>query len=105
MKYKEYEFDSMRSEDFSFIYITSPGCSVCKVLAPKLEEMSKEFPRATFHRIDLEENPLAKSKFMAFAIPTLIVYSLGQEMIRGSRHMDLGEINQKLTRYYELIFS
>jgi thiol-disulfide isomerase/thioredoxin len=105
MQYNMEDFDNMIGEDFSFVYITSEGCNVCKVLAPKLEEMAEKFPKSSFHRISLDYNQLAKSKFMAFAIPTLVVYSGGQELLRSSRHVDLYDVETKLTRYYEMIFS
>jgi thiol-disulfide isomerase/thioredoxin len=104
MHYTLEEFATMTQQEFSFVYLTTTGCNVCKVLAPQLEAMARKFPGATFHRIELDDNPVAKGKFMAFAIPTLVVYSNGQELLRVARHIDLLDVEQKLTRYYQMIF-
>ena len=98
MNYKE-----MKSQKFAFVYLTTKTCNVCKVLQPKLRRLAENFAEATFHRIYLDENKDAASEFMAFAIPTFLVYSEGKELIRSARHMDIAEINHKLSRYYEMI--
>jgi thiol-disulfide isomerase/thioredoxin len=95
----------MMAEKFSFVYITSTNCNVCKVLAPKLEKLAAGFAHAKFDRINIDENPLAKGQFTAFAIPTLLVYSKSQELLRASRYINLPELTNKLERYHQMIFS
>ena len=94
----------LKQEEFTFIYITTRDCNVCKVLQPKLRELAKSYPNSTFHLIELDDHKEAAGYFMAFSIPTFLVYSEGKELIRTARHLDMEEIKYKLDRYYEMLF-
>ena len=96
-------FADFKQEFFSFIYITTKDCNVCKVLHPKIKEIAEVYEKATFHYIDLDSHRNAAGFFMAFSVPTLLVYSNGNELLRVARHLDLNEIKIKLDKYYNLL--
>ena len=98
------DFEALQQEKFSFIYITTKDCNVCKVLQPKLRELVKSYQDSTFHLIELDDHREAAGFFMAFSIPTFLVYSQGQELIRTARHLNIDEIRKKLNRYHQMIF-
>ena len=98
------DFNKLKQEKFSFIYITTKNCIVCKVLQPKLRELAKHYPGSTFHLIELDDHKEAAGFFMAFSVPTFLVYSEGSELIRTARHLNIDEIRTKLNRYYQMIF-
>jgi thiol-disulfide isomerase/thioredoxin len=98
------DFAKLKQEKFSFIYITTKACNVCKVLKPKIIELAESYEGSTFHSIYLDDEPSAAGYFMAFSVPTFLVYSEGMELLRTARHMDVGEIITKLDKYYEMIF-
>ena len=98
------DYEKLKLGKFSFIYLTTENCNVCKILQPKLRQLTKTYKESTFNLIDLGVNNDAAGFFMTFSIPTFLVYSEGKELIRESRHMDLEEIKLKLDRYYEMIF-
>jgi thioredoxin-like negative regulator of GroEL len=98
------DFEALKKEKFSFVYITAKDCNVCKVLQPRLKEIAKVYKGSFFYFIELDDHKNAAGFFMAFSVPTFLVYSEGKELIRESRHMNLGEITNKLDRYYEMIF-
>ena len=100
---KSKTYSEMKEEKFSFVYLTTTTCNVCKVLQPKLRTLAENFDGATFNRIYLDERPEAKGYFMAFAVPTFIVYSEGKEILRTARHISVEEVKKTLERYYELI--
>ena len=89
---------------FIIVYITTKDCNVCKVLQPKLRELAEGFQRSTFHLIELDDNKEAAGFFMAFSVPTFLVYSQGSELIRTARHLNIDEIRMKLNRYHQMIF-
>ena len=99
------DFEELKQEKFSFIYITTKDCNVCKVLQPKLRELSKNFQDSTFHLIELDIHKEAAGIFMAFSVPTFLVYSEGSELIRTARHLNINEIETKLNRYHQMIFT
>ena len=99
------DFEELKQEKFSFIYITTKDCNVCKVLQPKLRELAKNYQGSTFHLIELDTHKEAAGFFMAFSVPTFLVFSEGSELIRTARHLNINEIKTKLNRYYQMIFN
>ncbi len=98
------ELKEIKKEKFSFVYISRDDCSVCHVLLPKLKKLSEKYPKGDFVEIDLEANPQAAGEFSVFSIPAFIVYSEGKELYRGARFFNMGELEEKLDRYYSAIF-
>lgn len=98
------DFHKLKEEKFSFIYITTKNCNVCKILQPKLRKLAKSYLSSTFHLIELDDYKEAAGFFMAFSVPTFLVYSQGQELIRTARHLNIDEIRTKLNRYHQMIF-
>ena len=98
------DFEALQQEKFSFIYITTKNCNVCKILQPKLRKLAKSYLSSTFHLIELDDHKEAAGFFMAFIVPTFLVYSQGQELIRTARHLNIDEIRTKLNRYHQMIF-
>ena len=96
-------FEQIKQENFVFVYLTTKTCNVCSVLQPKILALVAEFDNATFHQIYLDEFPKATGIFMTFAVPTLIVYSKGQEILRASRQMSIDNIRGRLLRIYKLL--
>lgn len=98
------ELKEIKKGKFSFVYISREDCSVCHVLLPKLKKLSEKYLDADFVEIDLEVIPQAAGEFSVFSIPALIVYSEGKELYRGARFFNMGELEEKLDRYYSAIF-
>jgi thioredoxin 1 len=99
------DFEKLKQEKFSFIYITTKECNVCKVIQPKLRELANNYENSTFNLIELNDRADAAGFFMAFSVPTFLVYSEGQELIRTARHLNIEEIRTKLNRYHDMIFN
>ncbi|HHE65069.1 MAG TPA: hypothetical protein ENL09_03500 [Bacteroidetes bacterium] len=66
--------------------------------------MAKSYLSSSFHLIELDTHKEAAGFFMAFSVPTFMVYSQGQELIRTARHLNIDEIRTKLNRYHQMIF-
>ena len=98
-------YDALKKEKFSFVYITTRDCNVCKVLQPRLRDLAKTYNEANFHLIELDDQKDAAGFFMAFSVPTFLVFSEGKELLRESGHMNFDEIKNKLDRYHEMIFA
>ncbi|MEA1986120.1 MAG: thioredoxin family protein [Candidatus Marinimicrobia bacterium] len=98
------DYQKLKDEKFSFVYITTKDCNVCKIIQPKLRELAKKYDGSTFNLIELDDNKDASGFFMAFSVPTILVYSEGKELIRTGRHLNIDEMKFQLDRYYEMIF-
>ena len=98
------DYEILKQKRFSFIYLTTQNCNVCKILQPKLRDLASKFKGSEFHLIDLDVLKEASGYFMAFSVPAFLVYSEGKELLRESRLMNIDEIEDKLDRYYKMIF-
>lgn len=94
-------------EDFNgILYFSHKQCGVCHVLRPKVEELVKEvFSKLTFSYVDVEELPAIAASYSVFTVPVILVFFEGQEFYRFSGSVSIGELEQQISRPYELKFS
>lgn len=60
-------------------------CAPCKVLAPLLDEMAKEFDgRIKFLKLDTDASSETAAAFRISAVPTLILFKGGREFRRAN---------------------
>ncbi|MEP0862220.1 MAG: thioredoxin family protein [Ignavibacterium sp.] len=86
-------------------YLSTPQCNVCKVLKPKVIELiEKNFPKIKFVYIDLNEAKEIAGQLSVFAVPTIIIFFEGKEVIRVSRNVSIEILSDQIDRYYQLIF-
>lgn len=88
------------------LYFTTPNCSVCHALKPKLKAwMAENYPKLPFVEINaVEEKELAEN-YQIYTAPVLVIKLEGKEFFRFSRAFSIGEVEQKLDRVYHLLFS
>ncbi|MEW6075177.1 MAG: thioredoxin [Candidatus Omnitrophota bacterium] len=59
----------------------APWCGPCKIVAPVIEELAKEFhPRLTIAKLDIDESPRTASRYGIMSIPTLVFFKKGKIM-------------------------
>ncbi|MCL6494633.1 MAG: thioredoxin family protein [Ignavibacterium sp.] len=86
-------------------YLSTPECNVCKVLKPKVIEMlEKDFPKIDFHYVDLNEAKEIAGQLSVFAVPTILIFFDGKELIRTSRNISIEQLRELINRYYKMIF-
>jgi thioredoxin 1 len=57
----------------------APWCGPCKMIAPILDEVSKEFEgKVTVAKLNIDENPAQPPKFGVRGIPTLMLLKNGE---------------------------
>ncbi len=57
-------------------------CGPCRLIAPVLEEISKETDKITIGKLNIDENPNPPSQHDVMSIPTLILFKDGVEKKR-----------------------
>lgn len=57
-------------------------CGPCRLIAPVLEEISKETDNLTIAKLNIDENPNPPSQHDVMSIPTMIVFKDGVEKKR-----------------------
>lgn len=96
--------DLINTNEIAFIYISSEDCNVCKVIYPRLEEMLKRYPNVKTARTDINDLPSLSGEYNVFTLPCILVFVEGKEAIREARYINIEEIEDKIKRYYSMLF-
>ncbi|MEZ5000028.1 MAG: thioredoxin family protein [Bacteroidales bacterium] len=87
------------------VYFYSPGCSACKILRPKVMEMTGiQFPKVKLYEIDSSLHPELTAEVSVFAAPTILVFFEGKEYLRESKYISVDQLKEKISRYYNMLF-
>lgn len=102
----EYIQRIVQKEPIVLAYFSNSTCNVCKILRPKIEALiNTNFPKIKFIYIDCELSQEVCGQNRVFSIPTVIIFTNGQESLRFSRFINIDELNDKLSRYYNFFFN
>ncbi len=86
-------------------YFSTEACNVCKVLKPKVAELTKDkFPKIKLAYIKSDVLPEVAAQNQVFAAPTILVFFDGREYIRKSRNIGISELQREIERPYSMIF-
>ena len=96
----------VNKNEASLIYFSHEKCNVCKVLKPKVAELiENKFSEIKLYYADTVKYPEIAAQNSIFAVPTLQIYFEGKEFFRKSRNIGLGELEEMISRPYQLVFS
>ena len=96
------EFESLISNDYSFVYITAVWCGPCKAFSPIVTEISEAYKeKMSFGKLDADQNSEKLTELGVKALPTIISYRNGSEVERASGLQS----KQRLTYIIENTFS
>jgi len=101
------ELKSKLQEEMAMVlYFSSPSCSVCHVLKPKLmQALEDAYPTIGRYHADISLTPEIAAEFQVFSAPTIIVFLEGREFIRKGRALSVDGLLQEIKRPYELMTS
>jgi thioredoxin-like negative regulator of GroEL len=98
--------NEIQTNDAVMVYFSGENCGVCKVIQPKIKKLfSEEFPKIKQIFIGADTSIQTAAQYNVLTIPTVIVFFDSKEFIRQSRHISLDQIEQQLTRTYNLFFN
>ncbi len=88
------------------IYFSGEKCGVCHALRPKIKVLFNDnFPLIEQIFLDANENAEIASSLNVFSIPTMLVYLDGKEFLREGRNMSIVQIDDKMSRIYDIMTS
>ncbi len=80
-KISEKEFNKVKESKLAVIDFSAQWCGPCKMLAPILDDVSKELNgKVSFFNIDIDENPTLTSQFAIQNIPSLVLFKDGEKV-------------------------
>lgn len=87
------------------VYFYQEKCGVCTSLFPKAKEMVKgEFPEMELLVLEAQQHRELAAQLRMMAVPGILVYFDGKEFFRANGLIGLGELRDKIGRYYGLMF-
>ena len=96
---EEFENDVVKSEKLVLVDFFATWCGPCQMLAPILEELSKDNEDFEIVKIDIdEERDLAIENEIEF-VPTVVIFKNGKEVDRMTGVFDKNEILEKIEKY------
>lgn len=87
------------------VYFYQEKCGVCTGLFPKVQEMVKgQFPKMELLVLEANQNRELAAQLRMMSVPGILVYFEGKEFFRANGLVGLGELRNKIDRYYNLMF-
>ena len=88
------------------LYFTSPTCSICYVLQPKLEELLvQKYPQMALTIVAAEKRQMETAQLGVFSFPTVLVFFHGKEFVRLGGSFSLQQLATQIERPYQMLFS
>jgi thioredoxin-like negative regulator of GroEL len=95
---------TIKSEVGVLLYFLGENCNVCHALRPKFKELfDSKFPKIKQIYIDAHQNPEISAHFRVFSVPTMLVFLDGREFLREGRAVSLHQLEDKLSRVYNIL--
>lgn len=88
------------------LYFSGEHCGVCKVIQPKIKKLfTTHYPKIKQLYISADQFPQTAAQLNVLTIPTVILFFDAKEYIRQSHHISCEQIEQQLSRIYNLYFN
>lgn len=94
----------IKESQMLLVYFEGNNCGVCSAMKPKVEDMLKLYPKIKSAEVNIEKKLEIAAAFNIFTIPAILVFIEGKQILREARHISIEEVNNKIKRYYSLLY-
>jgi thioredoxin 1 len=96
----EETFDQATKSGLVVVDLWAPWCGPCRMIAPVVEELSKEFAgRITFCKLNIDEHQGPATRHQVMSIPTLLVFKDGAAVDRIVGALPKDRLKAKLEKH------
>lgn len=93
----EFESQVIGSDIPVLVDFWAPWCGPCRILSPRIEEISKEYDgKLEVVKVNVDENPNTADRYGVLSIPTLVLFKGGIPVERAVGALPKDEIIRKL---------
>ena len=85
--------DEIKKDKLIVVDFWAEWCMPCRMLAPILEKLEREFKGIEFAKVNTDENPNLAFKYGIFSIPTVIIFYKGKPI-----HSFVGAMPESVVR-------
>ena len=71
---------------------------------PKVERLLVDYPNLEGGYIEASASPKLCAFYSVFTLPAILVFAEGKEVIREARYLSFLDLNERIERYYSLLF-
>lgn len=95
---------AVKENEMVLLYFSTEDCGICTTLLPKIDTMLLNYTNVLSYHISIDKLPEASGEFSVFTVPTILVYIEEKEVIREARFISVDALEDKLKKYYNMIF-
>lgn len=87
------------NKEFSIIVLKTKKCSVCTPVSIQLEKLLQKYPAIEAYQIYADEVEEFAGQHLVFTVPTVLIFSSGNEILRESRFINFNKIERLINIY------
>lgn len=90
--------------EMTLVYFGGESCNVCAAMKPKVDELLENYPKIKSAQVDVEKSLQISAEYNIFTIPVILLFLEGKEAIREARNISIQAIDDRIDRYYNMLF-